>query len=292
MTDIIDDIRNLTATDLKQKYQGEYQSWKNMKQRCKDPSSEWSYGPEFEHFDSFVSIVGPKPSPEHTLDRIDFTDPEYARGKVRWASKREQSENRASTVFISLDGHLRTLRGWAETTDQPYDTLRTRYNKDWPHFEVVFGRKAGISAQSGSTGSRQQRHQPNVTFQQAKKQLRNLLNKSSESIGEISSDANATELVQAAMREYKSLDDKVATYVGLLMELKLVAIEGTKLDEDWQWQADALNMKDYELLDSHRRYREKRAKLQKAIQSYAWVTEDDELRSFWADEAEDVELDD
>lgn len=122
-------ITLLTATDLKQKYQGEYQSWKNMKQRAKDLSKETSYAPELEAFDSFLSIVGPKPSPEHTLDRIDFTDPEYARGKIRWASKREQSENRASTVFIPLDGHLRTLRGWAETTGQPYDTLRTRYNK-------------------------------------------------------------------------------------------------------------------------------------------------------------------
>lgn len=96
--------------------------------------------------------------------------------------------------------------------------------------------------------------------------------------------------MRAALHEYRSLNDQVATYGGLLREVKLVALEGTNLDEDRQQQADALNMKDCELLDAYRRYRAKRAKPQKAIQLYAWVTKDAELRSFWADEPEGPEL--
>ena len=81
----------------------EYRCWINMKTRCYNKKA-----PEFKNYggrgitvckewrDSFLAFyshVGPKPSPELTLDRID-NGSGYRPGNVRWATPREQSFNR------------------------------------------------------------------------------------------------------------------------------------------------------------------------------------------------------
>jgi len=37
-------------------------------------------------------LLGPKPSPKHTVDRID-NDGHYVPGNVRWATRSEQNKN-------------------------------------------------------------------------------------------------------------------------------------------------------------------------------------------------------
>lgn len=44
-------------------------------------------------FAAFVNHIGPKPTPQHTLDRID-NDRDYEPGNVRWATYKEQARNR------------------------------------------------------------------------------------------------------------------------------------------------------------------------------------------------------
>jgi len=44
-------------------------------------------------FQKFMEYVGPKPSPELTLDRID-NDKGYEPGNLRWATRSEQQRNR------------------------------------------------------------------------------------------------------------------------------------------------------------------------------------------------------
>jgi hypothetical protein len=41
--------------------------------------------------------MGLKPSPEHTLDRLDNSK-DYGPGNCRWATRKEQMENRTSTL--------------------------------------------------------------------------------------------------------------------------------------------------------------------------------------------------
>lgn len=88
----------------------EYESWQHAKSRCFNPddssfhrygargismSSEWVCS-----FEAFYSDMGPRPTIDHSLDRIDndgpYTGPcaEYPSGNCRWATKLEQNNNR------------------------------------------------------------------------------------------------------------------------------------------------------------------------------------------------------
>lgn len=58
----------------------EYSAWKGMRQRCDNPRYKQfkdyggrgiSYDPSWAHFHTFLADMGPRPSPQHSLDRID-----------------------------------------------------------------------------------------------------------------------------------------------------------------------------------------------------------------------------
>jgi hypothetical protein len=65
-----------------------------------------------ESFESFLADVGEPPSEKHSLDRIDG-DKSYEPGNVRWATKLEQSRNRACVRYMTFAGRTYHLTGWA-----------------------------------------------------------------------------------------------------------------------------------------------------------------------------------
>jgi len=80
-----------------------YNRWCAIKHRCFNTNS-WAYqyygargitlAPEWvDNFAAFYSYIGYPPSPEHSLDRID-NDGNYEPGNLRWATKKEQAQNR------------------------------------------------------------------------------------------------------------------------------------------------------------------------------------------------------
>ena len=81
-----------------------YRFWQGIKQRLKHQVAYAGikiYGPwenDFTAFERFMESLGPKPTPEHTLDRID-PGGNYEPGNLRWADKKTQSENRRNNKF-------------------------------------------------------------------------------------------------------------------------------------------------------------------------------------------------
>jgi len=85
---------------LSVKYPVEYHAYYDAKRRCEDQTSDCYkyYGGRgiqfrFTSFKQFIRSVGPKPSPELSLDRIN-NDGHYEPGNVRWATREQQLENR------------------------------------------------------------------------------------------------------------------------------------------------------------------------------------------------------
>ncbi len=132
----------INATELKKLHPKTYKNWDDMKQRCKvDPETGEPaivLDPAFEKFADFLYIVGPRPEPTWSIDRIDPKGP-YSPENVRWASKTTQSRNRTNTIFLTYHGETKPLAEWAELCNVNHNTLRARRNKGWSDEEIIEG---------------------------------------------------------------------------------------------------------------------------------------------------------
>lgn len=83
----------------------EYSTWLNMKARCapNHPNHEHYYDRGINvcdewlsNFPAFYKHIGPKPTPKHSLDRIN-NDKGYEIGNIRWATQYQQVHNRRNS---------------------------------------------------------------------------------------------------------------------------------------------------------------------------------------------------
>lgn len=62
---------------------------------------------------AFLSYIGPKPTKEHTLDRWPNNNGNYEPGNVRWATRRENNNNRRTSLMLEFQGQILALAEWA-----------------------------------------------------------------------------------------------------------------------------------------------------------------------------------
>lgn len=80
-------------------------------------SEEWKNS-----FEQFVMDMGPRPSKEHSIDRID-NNKGYCKENCRWATAKEQANNARTNIKIEYKGKVRTLSETADFIGIPYHTL-------------------------------------------------------------------------------------------------------------------------------------------------------------------------
>jgi hypothetical protein len=113
-----------------------YYAWRSMRSRCLDPNnSSWKqYGGRgisvcdswVNDFDAFVFDMGEAPE-GLSLDRIDVNG-DYEKNNCRWATSKEQANNRTSNKTIDHGGKILTYAQWADCLGIGRDTLHRRLN--------------------------------------------------------------------------------------------------------------------------------------------------------------------
>lgn len=117
-----------------------YNSWDNMIQRCHNPKNTnyIRYGAKGtsvcdrwrgkDGFVNFLSDMGEKPTPKHSIDRIENSKGYFAEN-CRWATRKEQHRNRTTNVWYEYNGDKMILTDWANKLKVSQNQLKEHIEK-------------------------------------------------------------------------------------------------------------------------------------------------------------------
>lgn len=118
----------------------EYITWNGMRARCTNPKNpnydrygargvkvcdEW-----LTSFVTFLGDMGRKPTPQHSIERIN-NNGNYEPGNCRWATNKEQANNRRSSRLLTYNGLTQTVAFWAQLCGLRIGTLHSRLKSGW-----------------------------------------------------------------------------------------------------------------------------------------------------------------
>lgn len=123
-------------------------TWAGMLDRCHNPQSQSyrHYGGRGiavcdrwrNSFRDFINDMGLKPTPRHTIDRID-NNGDYDPGNCRWATATQQARNRRKNRMLMVRGETLCLSEWAERAGRSAATVAQRIKRGLSIEEAVFG---------------------------------------------------------------------------------------------------------------------------------------------------------
>lgn len=130
----------------------EYRAWAKLIARCENPQDNRyaRYGGRGirvchawrQSFAVFLKDVGPRPTAQHSIDRID-NDGHYEPGNCRWATRKEQRRNNSQARFITAFGERKTLDEWASDGACSKQTICDRLARGWSPEDAV-GKPADV----------------------------------------------------------------------------------------------------------------------------------------------------
>ena len=120
----------------------EYTVWSSMVQRCTNPLHKCFHnyggrgiticGAWIASFAEFYRHIGARPTPKHTLERID-NEGGYTPGNVKWATRQDQLNNTRRTRKFTISGRTMSMKQWAMEFGIDKSTLHHRIDVlGWP----------------------------------------------------------------------------------------------------------------------------------------------------------------
>ncbi len=131
---------NLKHGFARKRRRSEYGTWCKMRERCYDSNNIefFRYGAKGitvcsrwrESFINFLSDMGEKPSPKHSIDRIDGTG-NYEPENCRWVDAKTQQRNRLNNCRVTAFGETLTYSEWDERSGFNRNIVGQRIRKGW-----------------------------------------------------------------------------------------------------------------------------------------------------------------
>lgn len=123
-----------------------YNIWRGMKARCNSNNSlayenyggrGITYNPDWEKYENFRDWALSNGYKDNlTLDRIN-TNLNYTPDNCRWATMKQQQNNRRNTIYVEIKGKKLTVTELSEITNIKASTLTWRLQHGWNEEEIT-----------------------------------------------------------------------------------------------------------------------------------------------------------
>lgn len=124
----------------------EYKVWSGMLSRCDNQNATGfkDYGGRgirvcerwMNSFENFYADMGPRPTAQHEIDRIDVNG-NYEPSNCKWVTKKQNARNTRKSRFIEIGGETLCIGEWAERTGVSADSIRGRINNGWQPIDAI-----------------------------------------------------------------------------------------------------------------------------------------------------------
>lgn len=117
----------------------EHMIWCSLLQRCTNPRHVRyaDYGgrgitvcESWLKFENFYADMGPRPSKDRSLDRIDNDGP-YCKENCRWATRKEQNNNTRANKLVTHGDLTMTISQWSVIYGVPSSVISYRLRNGW-----------------------------------------------------------------------------------------------------------------------------------------------------------------
>jgi len=122
-----------------------YVCWQGMIQRCYDKnfSRYYLYGgrgievcDRWRDFRNFLADMGEKPD-KMSIDRYPNNDGNYEPSNCRWATMKQQGQNRRTNKLLIHNGESKSVSEWAEIMEVPRSVFQDRIRLGWSDSAII-----------------------------------------------------------------------------------------------------------------------------------------------------------